>query len=197
MSDVNASSSQTGRPRVRSRSPLSWISPMKSRPAVRIKMCPIKVHRDVPDCNRRSNASGIERPTMKRKAGKTTSASVMPSALGGWMWCIQEGAPWPRSLTKIIKRIVSPRRTSTEATRPAAAELAFATVAGVSSRALMWALAVIFDTLRPGSRQAARWVLHAFGTGTSSPRRCPRFASRPCRVAGTDQQAPIRESRPG
>ena len=30
---------------------------------------------------------------MNRNAGKTTSASVMPSAFEGWMWCIQEGAP--------------------------------------------------------------------------------------------------------
>ena len=46
---------------------------------------------------------------MKRNAGKTMSASVMPSAFEGWMWCIHEGAPGPRSLTKIINKIVSPR----------------------------------------------------------------------------------------
>ena len=58
----------------------------------------------------------METPTIKRNAGKTTSASVMPSAFEGWMWCIQEGAPGPRSLTKIMSKIVRPRRVSTEAT---------------------------------------------------------------------------------
>src|SRR5262245_60198555 len=44
----------------------------------------------------------------------------MPSAPGGWMWCIQEGAAGPRSLTKTMSRMVRPRRTSTESMRPPA-----------------------------------------------------------------------------
>ena len=92
---------------------------MISRPAVLSKMWTSCFHPGTPSAAARSNASGIETPTMKRNHGKTTSARVIPSASGGRMWCIHDGAAGPRSLTKTMSRIVSPRRASTEATRPA------------------------------------------------------------------------------
>src|SRR5438477_618292 len=65
-----------------------------------------------------AKAKGMERPTMKRKAGKTRSTKVMPSWMRGRMseaCCIQEGtcadsgAP-ARSLTKIMVSMTMPRR---------------------------------------------------------------------------------------
>lgn len=99
-------------------SPFTMNVPMTTSDSARIRTCRQTAARDSPFCSRRSIASGIDMPVMKRNAGNTTSVMVMPSVLPE-TWRRNAGVPVTpaMSFTNSISSTSRPRSRSRDCTR--------------------------------------------------------------------------------
>src|SRR5579863_1011293 len=91
---------------------------MTSNANDRLRICPSNSFFDAPFDSRERMANGIDKPTMKRKAGNTVSAN--PNRSSPSFACSSHLGTFStnsRSLTKIISSIVMARNTSMEASR--------------------------------------------------------------------------------